>query len=1250
MAVIFGRQSRSIMLLCLMMFLAAGSASAQTTMDKRKQSRRSSVFNLNAGPNSILQANLIQCGITNEGEVCSDVFDSPTGGGGFWPSGTANQYIYNSGLQLAGINSAAAGPWSRDTVGAYFFDARGTQAHGSALTDVYSSLNPADLANWPAGGIITDTSIFNSALIGSKVISDQDSYVEYWDGDPNRISGRTHPMGIKVQQRSLAFNAPAGAEHTIFFIYRFTNVTNDPTFQQLNEGRFNVQLPDAGWQIDSIYAAFAMDPDVTTTSGANFSTALLPLNMGMAYHATFTANDFNFAARADLYAPPFFQGPGFVGVKYLRSPAGLSMFSNTTNDDAFPDPRGVRQLFRYLKGDLDQNESDPVCTVPNSIEERLCALVQSQADTRFFQASGPFTLRPGESATIVVGYTHGAPVRVAGYTPGQLVQPGIPSRLPGVGTDSLRLIERIGGLIQIPQDAVVGEAGNQRIDETRLAPGRDFVPRSLVHNALIAQTIFNNKFLLPRPPEAPEFSLVPGDQQVTVVWAPSATETCTATAGGDPYFTIASDESSALYNPNYRRCDVEGYRIYRAAGLSGGFELIAQFDKTGTSLHDVTCELDPAFVPEENEECEAQDVSLNGDVVQFFDGGRVRNAVTGSVQLLPNGADTVSLSDTGVPFAFIDRSVRNGITYRYAVTAFDVNSLRSGAASLESARQPAFITPRKDPNNLAMAAFNASMTGDNATSLDPEAAMPDIDANAGTFSGPMPPTNGLIPAFSPLVNRLLPAFSLKVTVDSVVAIPDAHEGDCPAGSNWQSMCWKGYVTLEKDGQQTKSVVDGWSPMWSQFDAEVTEWPLFETIVAPEAAGVTQFGLPENFPGFTATTQAAFSENIYYSSLEGQYGRRFGACNTVDGSQEDACTTRIQGGSRWFSGANETVADPTTWTRHGRLTGVDTIASVMNHIPAAPGGTIPPSSTAIQSFYYATSAYTRAADVQITWGANGTITSVRDVSHNVSVPFSANTRASWGFMREDANGNGMIDWDDFNYLDTPKSLCAVNAFCLATNGGTVEGGEATAHLVNTAVIGPISMAPVRVPNLESTGDGIALYINGEKYFFKMAALPAAGTVWTLRTYAGQVRSTATLNPLDASGYRFVPLTYRQAWIPGLRVSMNADAPTKLVGETDITNVHTVPDPYYVRSAFGLGPSNKSLRFVNLPTQAIIRIFSLNGTLVRILEHNDPQGGAETSWDLRNRNNQYVASGVYFFVVEAADGRRHTGKFTVVQFAR
>ncbi|MDP3773196.1 MAG: T9SS type A sorting domain-containing protein, partial [Gemmatimonadales bacterium] len=80
------------------------------------------------------------------------------------------------------------------------------------------------------------------------------------------------------------------------------------------------------------------------------------------------------------------------------------------------------------------------------------------------------------------------------------------------------------------------------------------------------------------------------------------------------------------------------------------------------------------------------------------------------------------------------------------------------------------------------------------------------------------------------------------------------------------------------------------------------------------------------------------------------------------------------------------------------------------------------------------------------------------------------------------------------------------------------------------------------------------------------------------------------------------------------------------------------------------NTKVLRFVNLPAQANIRIYSASGILVNIVSHNDPGGGGEATWNLRNRNNQFVASGVYFYHVETPDGREKIGRFTVVNFAQ
>src|SRR5436309_1312694 len=100
---------------------------------------------------------------------------------------------------------------------------------------------------------------------------------------------------------------------------------------------------------------------------------------------------------------------------------------------------------------------------------------------------------------------------------------------------------------------------------------------------------------------------------------------------------------------------------------------------------------------------------------------------------------------------------------------------------------------------------------------------------------------------------------------------------------------------------------------------------------------------------------------------------------------------------------------------------------------------------------------------------------------------------------------------------------------------------------------------------------------------------------------------------------------------------------------LNNVHTVPDPYYVANALEITANQKLLKFVNLPPQAIIRIYSVSGVLVNVITHDDPGLGGEATWNLRNRNNQFVASGVYFYHVETPQGHTKVGRFTVVNFA-
>jgi hypothetical protein len=182
-------------------------------------------------------------------------------------------------------------------------------------------------------------------------------------------------------------------------------------------------------------------------------------------------------------------------------------------------------------------------------------------------------------------------------------------------------------------------------------------------------------------------------------------------------------------------------------------------------------------------------------------------------------------------------------------------------------------------------------------------------------------------------------------------------------------------------------------------------------------------------------------------------------------------------------------------------------------------------------------------------------------------------------------------------------------------------------------------------LSATGNGFILYLNGHFFLMQLATLPAAGTVWHARFFAGAITGTA------AAGNYVFHSDVRPPAVPGLVARLTytgSRLDPSVTSDTLLRLIHTVPDPYYVTNALETDPKNKVLKFVRLPAQAIVRIYSASGILVRVLTHNDPTGGGETTWDLRSREGRLVASGVYFYHVETPDRRQRVGRFTIVMF--
>ena len=200
-------------------------------------------FRLFARTLGALTVNRIYCGLNSDGEVCVDSTNSSTIGGGFWPKGTADQYVFNSGLQIAGIIGPDANPeWAGDTTGAFFFDPKGTTQHGEEVEPIQNTANAEDnafisdtlasdpvalAARVPQGDAVAD--LYDPLLQGRTSASQGDVWWLSWDGNPALNAGRSHPLGVMVEQRGLGWNFPVGNEDIVYFVYTFYNVTaSDP--------------------------------------------------------------------------------------------------------------------------------------------------------------------------------------------------------------------------------------------------------------------------------------------------------------------------------------------------------------------------------------------------------------------------------------------------------------------------------------------------------------------------------------------------------------------------------------------------------------------------------------------------------------------------------------------------------------------------------------------------------------------------------------------------------------------------------------------------------------------------------------------------------------------------------------------------------------------------------------------------------------------------------------------------------------
>jgi len=113
------------------------------------------------------------------------------------------------------------------------------------------------------------------------------------------------------------------------------------------------------------------------------------------------------------------------------------------------------------------------------------------------------------------------------------------------------------------------------------------------------------------------------------------------------------------------------------------------------------------------------------------------------------------------------------------------------------------------------------------------------------------------------------------------------------------------------------------------------------------------------------------------------------------------------------------------------------------------------------------------------------------------------------------------------------------------------------------------------------------------------------------------------------------------------TFSTDGLGMLANDYDVDRVTVWPNPYYGYNPEERDALDRRVMFSHLPQEgpATIRIFALDGTLVRTIKHNDT-GSQHTYWDMKNNFELPVASGMYIAHVETNRGDKIL-KLAVIQ---
>jgi hypothetical protein len=1082
---------------------------------------------------------------------------SPFAPGGFWPSGSTNNYVYQSGLNVLGIIDANGDGVFSDTVEtSAVYDAEWREGKASATREdpssrLFFSTAAEDLAAWPDEfrklDDDPDSPTFNLRI--PLVIGDQDIVGFFTDVDgPVFRSAGTHRLGLEAAFRVILIST--GLERDIMFVYwKLANAT-----QYVSQA----EVARTPYDIRGVLVDVKTDFDIGVPN--DDASAVLPTRqVALAYDSDFRESSFS-------------RQPAILGNSILYSPTENDGIDNPT----VLEPHGNGLVDETFGDIMAAGLTHPLTGKPLVFPEEIRSL---KAERLFLYTQYTYGDQRPDPFSDAEAY------RILAAVPGMNL---LPAYDPYADFLESRIIEdlrqnMVVGPFDMPSKGQPEEiwaafffgtatddpsVNGKQADLAKLTPEGEF--SNVLAVGEVARKTFEAGFLRPEPPLPPGFRLIPGDRQVAITWDDLPVyHTVDHYAGTFQASRLVLRDSLPGGFPKitgYRESDFEGFRVYRSlTGERKDAKLIAQFD--------------------------LDDKIVDYTVTRTLTSG----GFTGTGPYLLNLG-----RDTGLSFSYVDRGedisgLVNGMPVFYTVTSYDFNPFNFGGESLESnigfKRQDAQgnfvqqVTPRGETSSFRPGGYESSLSGQYD---QPE--LPLVSDTLGSSSDtvtvdPLDPTNRSIVRHNIVVDfknpprpqkRALVAGDVEIIYgqalpDSGVFVIDSVEAAEPATYRFNIY----YHYRDSNGRSITGQALKKSFAYSTAEKIAT----FHFDGTNDSLGVTYSGSVDIYRGGRADAKVAPLR------VNGVTGTVLSAGITYP--HPEYRFTAIPA-SVAFPGLPFLVHQPMNLDElNSEYTAGESARTTSNMAAFAPG------------------------DIEIAW-ESATLIRVTDLTHGIQVRRSQFTDDGWGFLPLDKFSHEEMIWQSLNVH--PKDRRSYR----------------------------LSQEPVYAPDPDNPELNVmALYVRGvELYLTAIRKKPAAGDVWLIRCDFNNP-GTEFVSPLSGQSVIF---RFRRA----------TDQPK----DEALAKVRVVPNPYLVSSPLDPGPANREIMFVGLPRECTIRIYTISGVLVNVLDHGPgvpesrfsayDSGGGVRIFDLRNRFGQEMASGTYYFHVESKGTNEESiGKFSIIR---